>query len=319
LPRVRLLKPFKKKAHVEAAIKDALHNRNYCSKGEQSKAEWDMHGIKGKNYGKNAKVEVFGKMPTQGSRTDIEEYRDQLLAGEITVAQLRQTMNPYAYNNIYKTLIQYESDYLLTRKRTSMTAGVFFFGRSGVGKSAEIFLTNDTYTHPRCGAYFDKYAGQTNFLIDEIRAHEDEHKLSFRDILDYCGRNTVMLNRKGKDAVEFTSKCVYITSPWPPQTIWPNEKGEDWEQFFRRYTVIRVNSDGTRDVISMPPDEKDKKFPVTYSRHFTDDLTSRERGLAVIQLNQFHIVLASSKIKYSTLCLTKPPRGALDFLLFSVF
>lgn len=46
--------------HIKYATGDSLVNKGYCSKGEQTKTEWNELNIKGPNYGLNADVIEVG-------------------------------------------------------------------------------------------------------------------------------------------------------------------------------------------------------------------------------------------------------------------
>jgi len=49
--------------HIEPAIADSKWNLNYCSKGSQSKEEWDSLNVAGPNYGTDASVVERGTRP----------------------------------------------------------------------------------------------------------------------------------------------------------------------------------------------------------------------------------------------------------------
>lgn len=49
--------------HLKPAEKDSLVNKNYCSKGKQSKEEWNDLKTKGPNYGLDADIIEVGNRP----------------------------------------------------------------------------------------------------------------------------------------------------------------------------------------------------------------------------------------------------------------
>jgi len=291
------LKKVLPKAHLEIAKGSAEENKIYCSKGEQSKEEYQRAKTLGSDYGKNADVTEYGSFEKQGQRNDLAELRDQLSTGKTTLAEVRRTMDPYAYNNIHRTLYAYENDYLMSQQRNTVTTGVFFFGESGLGKSCEAFSVQNKYVVPDDKGWFDNYTGQENFVIDEIRAGD----FSFKFLLQICDRYPLGLRRRNRGEVPFTSKRVIITSCYSIDQLFPDETRETLVQFYRRYLVIRVRKNGEHEVVSTPPKTEKQTKPVTTLNRISSDLDPWEQGQALIQLNQYKKVLHQLKF-YSSAC-----------------
>lgn len=78
------------RAHVEISRSNEETNRNYCSKGEQSKAEWNDKGTRGPNYGLNSDVKEFGERSHCGKRNDLEAFKLTVKDGETNLKTLRE-------------------------------------------------------------------------------------------------------------------------------------------------------------------------------------------------------------------------------------
>ena len=86
---------------------------NYCKKGQQTKDEWEQHGIRGPNFGKEVDIAVeVGEVTWTGRRKDLEVVRDKIIAG----ATKRDIMyaNPTVYAKHPKFVQQLVDDVKIT-------------------------------------------------------------------------------------------------------------------------------------------------------------------------------------------------------------
>jgi len=79
-----LKKVLNKTAHWTKANGTPEQNRNYCSKGEQPKEEWDLLKEKGPTFGKNAEFAEFGTIPQHrgggGNKCDRDAAKNAVCA-----------------------------------------------------------------------------------------------------------------------------------------------------------------------------------------------------------------------------------------------
>lgn len=80
----KTLKSFCKRISWKKRLAKAKSAADYCKKGEQSHEEWTLHGIKGLNYGKNAKFEEYGEISKQGKRNDLVKAVELINQGVTT-------------------------------------------------------------------------------------------------------------------------------------------------------------------------------------------------------------------------------------------
>ena len=80
---------FPKRPHVEKRKGGRTIAMDYCKKGTQSHASWELDGRDGAHFGVGAEIWETGEPPVedkcgeQGKRTDIEKVRDLCLSGDI--------------------------------------------------------------------------------------------------------------------------------------------------------------------------------------------------------------------------------------------
>jgi len=84
------------KAHWTKADGTPLHNKNYCSKGEQPKDEWLLLKEKGPNFGKNAQVAEFGELPRHRGgcydKTGRDEAKNEVCAKALEASTVHEGM-----------------------------------------------------------------------------------------------------------------------------------------------------------------------------------------------------------------------------------
>lgn len=237
---LKRMKKYLPRANLSERYEDSSPQNcsNYCKKGEQTKEEWNQFKEKGVNWGKNADFEEYGQIKQQGKRVDLDEVKNDILNGkdidDICIEE------PIIYHQYGRTLEKIQDIVLRRQTRTELTRGIWVYGASGNGKSE---LAYKNYSHKN--AYIwkkekewqDGYRQQPLVIIDEFRG-----QLPFWRLLELCDKWTnCWVERRGKEAMPFTSSLVVITSALRPEEIYKNLDASDkWTQFNRRYMVLDI-------------------------------------------------------------------------------
>lgn len=234
-PHLQMAWYFKNAKHKNSLIKIWKHvegitflkmdrsceeNRNYCSK--------------------DGKYLEGGVLPSQGKRTDLSDIRDKILSGT-KVSDLAEE-DPDLYHQYGRTLEKLEDIYLEKVKRTEMTMGVWFYGKSGVGKSykagelAKKYGKSYKFSKLDKG-WWDNYRGEEVVIIDDFRGAE----ITYDQLLEMVDKYEYSVPRRGRAPFPFTSLLVIVTSPLPPWEVYKRRHENDGlDQLLRRFTVVEL-------------------------------------------------------------------------------
>lgn len=163
--------------HYKRAKGSLESNQIYCSKGQQSKAEWLFYkenhggGENGPNYGLNAKVYEDGTPPEQGERTDLDEMRDVIRSGasnlEIADSNFPLWCSYHKAFDKYKYLYQEE----MAQQWRNVDVEYWF----GVGNSHKTKRAMTEYGRAYkammgvTGFWWTGYDGHKTVVLDEFR------------------------------------------------------------------------------------------------------------------------------------------------------
>lgn len=187
----------------------------------------------------NALVE-FGKKPAPGFRGDLDETKEKLMKGDITVDQVA-VENPHMFHQYGRTLSAIEDIALRQRYRKEMTRGTWYTGPSDAGKSHAVHEGFDPDTHyvkPLAEAdlkWWDGYTGQETVIFNEFRG-----QIQFCKLLDLMDKWPKTVSRRGREPVPFLAKRILIASIRHPRDVYVNQEREPWEQFDRRCNVVEL-------------------------------------------------------------------------------
>jgi len=130
---------------------------------------------------------------------------------------------------------------LRTPVRSWKSITFLFVGAPGVGKSTLMRLIasrlGSVYTAPQrkpSGCYFDDYAGQDVFLLDEFDGHYMPPTL-FNTI---CDEHECVLPRHGGAGSQLVAKYVFIASNYLPKYWWRKRSPTQLRQTLRRFDAI---------------------------------------------------------------------------------
>ena len=195
------------------------HNEAYCSK--------------------ESELIKVGDEPKQGLRGDLEETRDMIKSGELTVDRIAME-DPHMYHQYGRTLSKIEEIALRYRYRTEMTKGVWYHGPSFAGKSHAAFDGFDPHTHYVKNIndeWWDGYTGQPVVIINEFRG-----QIRLSELFDLVDKWPKTVKQRCKAPVPFLAKKLIITSIMAPKQCYSQglSDAEPWEQFERRFEVIEL-------------------------------------------------------------------------------
>lgn len=196
---------------------------------------------------KEGKLIKHGTFPTeQGKRTDLEDVRDEILAGKkIDEIVMEKPMLVHQYG---RTLTMVEDICMRKKYRTKMTKGIWYWGPTGVGKSHMAFkgFTPEThYVHNvNDGGWWDAYRQQPVVIINEFRG-----QIQFGELIDLLDKWPKTVKRRNREPIPFTSELVIITSCAPPTEVYMNVlKGEEkLDQLTRRCEIVHMPTKSVGD------------------------------------------------------------------------
>lgn len=203
-------------SHIEMTAGSPKQNMAYCAK--------------------DLKFEEFGERPSQGKRVDL-----QLLAERVTAGELVDSLalcEPSAYHVYGRTLNKLEDIRLMKSFRTEMTKCIWYYGKTGVGKSHKAFenFTPEThYNHIMTDkGWWDGYQQQHTVILNDFRG-----KITYDELLNLVDKWPYSVPRRGRAPIPFTSKMIIITSPLTPEQVYVNrDKKDSLDQLLRRIEVI---------------------------------------------------------------------------------
>lgn len=208
-------------SNFRAANGNAAQNRAYCCK------EGDF--------------EEHGDMPSQGSRNDIADFRDAILAGASEEELIMEFPTMMAkYDRFYQRC----RNIVLKKEAKKMEAPevTVLIGAPGIGKTKHIYdheRTDDVYKvevgdGSSGSVFWDAYSGESVILIDDFHSN-----LKLDYMLRLLDRYPMKLNIKGG----YTWKCakrIYITSNIPIERWYPNCPNVHRKALMRRISKMTV-------------------------------------------------------------------------------
>jgi len=211
--------------HLEICKGSADQNIEYCKKD--------------KNF------EEFGTRPQPGKRTDLILIKEEIMEGK-KVDDIALE-NPNIFHQYGRTLNKLEDLAMRKKFRTEMTAGIWYWGPTGVGKSHKAFegFTPEThYVWPKDGHWWDAYTQQDIVIINDFRG-----EIPYNDLLQMVDKWPYFVRRRGREPIPFISKKIIITSSLPPEEIYKHRNAEDRiEQLLRRFFILEIKKIDTEVV-----------------------------------------------------------------------
>ena len=194
------------------------HCLDYCTKEDKDAAVW-------------------GVMPQQGKRVDLEEVRDKIVSGT-TVDDLIMD-NPMVGHQYGRVMERIETIEMRKKYRTWMTECTWYWGETGTGKSHRSFEGYSPETHYLKSGddkWWDGYKGQDVVVINDFRG-----AIEFDEILRLVDHWPHTVSVKHKERVPFLSKRIVISSSLHPQDVYKNRAANDKiVQLLRRMEIVHL-------------------------------------------------------------------------------
>lgn len=207
------------RVHLETRKGTPLEATNYCKK------DGDF-------------IEI-GKMSNQGARTDIYSAAQAIIKNELTAEELLLE-NPQLYSRTRNTINDLEQIRLRQLKRTEKTECIWYFGKTGCGKSHTAFeianAAEDYYVYADDGKWWDDYTGQEVTIIDDFRG-----SIPYNQLLKLADKWETLVPRRGKAPIPFVSKKIIITSVLHPEEVYHNlSMNDSLKQQYRRIKLVYI-------------------------------------------------------------------------------
>ena len=225
--------------HLQGAV---TFKRNYSLmqlKVLHNKAHWEIaRAITDFNYckkfgGEVVRDESFGK---QGRRTDIEDVREMLEAGE-SMSQISKKAKSMHSLSFAKQWLQINEQHLPLGTRITVH---WYYGCSGVGKTKRVLDQCEPFI-PLSFKWWDGYDGQKAVLLDDLRPDWCKPAELLRLLDPYRFQYRVEIKGSSKPLL---ATDIYITCPWHPDDFW-KDSPEDPNQLLRRIDeLLHIRSDG---------------------------------------------------------------------------
>lgn len=234
-----------------SALKKALNNRayfgirkgtrerarDYCLKGEQTKAEWKAHQEKGENWGLNAKVFINGDFQAGGSgkRNDIRSLKKQIESGAPMIDIIADNFENYT--KYHRSIVDYKRlcDSKNNREFRKLEV-IVYWGVADTGKSRKAREENpDAFRAQKWSVagnfMFDGYDGEDVIIIDDYLGG-----IPFDFLLNLLDGHPLTLNVKNSRATAKYTKVIFTSNKHPDD--WYGYLETSSKQYKRRFTSI---------------------------------------------------------------------------------
>ena len=188
---------------------------------------------------KEGDYNTIGEEPEQGSRGDIKENCRLILTGKLRPNDLA-VLDPSNFNMYQRTYNNIFNQYLRKQFRKVATRGVWYWGKTGVGKSHNAFRDFSPETHYVKDLnvnWWDNYEQQRVVILNEFRG-----QIKYGELLDLLDKWPKSVPIRNNPSIPFTSSKIIITSSKPPEEIYSGILGgkEALSQLLRRCQIIEL-------------------------------------------------------------------------------
>lgn len=225
------------RVHLERSKGTPMSNRVYCSKGLQSKEEWELLKEQGPNYGKEADVTELGKIPTDGSEGGAAEKERWKRARELAAAGKFDEIDDDIYIRHFGNLKKIHQEKQVRPADLDQLDYWWFYGPTGTGKSRTARAENPDYYVKDLNKWWDGYAGEACVIIDEWAPAQEEYLSNY--LKKWADHYAFSAEVKGGTKC-IRPKKIIITSNWCLEDCF--KLFQNVEPLLRRFTQRKFDA-----------------------------------------------------------------------------
>lgn len=206
------LKKSMPRAHIEVAKGSPLQASTYCKK------DGDFY--------------ESGELPAQGKRSDLEEIREMVNAGQ-GMREMVDKAHSYQSIRSAELILKYKE-----KKRDWKPEVIWVCGKSGTGKTRwayDNYPPEDIHKQPATDTkWFEGYDAHPVVVIDEV-----DMETSYPALKELTDRYPMRVHYKG-GMRSFLAKVIVLTSLETPQNLFVNKPEKGFEMLRRIDRIIQT-------------------------------------------------------------------------------
>lgn len=213
-------------------------NRDYCLKGEQTKAEWKAMKTLGPNYGLNVDFAEVGVLPPPqnkaGNQANAEKWaKARQAAKEGRFDDVPDDIYIKHLNNIHRIA----SDAAPKVPALPTTTGQWHYGPTGTGKSRSVREKYPQAFIKQADKWWDGYRGEPVVIVEDVDKYD---RAMGRYCKLWCDHYAFPADMKCQGKRDIRPHLVIFTSNYHPNEIWDDEK--TWKPIVRRCSMLHYNA-----------------------------------------------------------------------------
>lgn len=205
------LKKINPRAHWEVAKGDSLQNFAYCTKD----GDYEEVGVRPMTRKETGQTQVDKWM----------EIKSKARNGKL------DEIDPKIYVLHYRSLLAIAKDHAPMPADLDDTAGEWYWGPSGTGKSRTARSENPGAYLKMCNKWWDGYKGEDVVIIEDF---DKNHNVLGYHLKIWADRYAFPAEIKG-GKLNIRPKKIIVTSNYHPESIWPDS--ETLDPILRRFSI----------------------------------------------------------------------------------